>query len=214
MSREKIIERIRKLRALSEDGSVNNEEAAAAAAMKMAKLMREHAVEEHELADPKSLERVGLDFQQKYFDQWRRWLICECALTCGSKPVFYRKARPPFIRIYGRPASCEATWEMFKFLEGQVVRISRELYSVTKDQRSAQKGLALGVCAKMQMHRDADQDNPANLPVVLESEMSEEAMYAAEPNLRKMKRRSVEWNEQAQNGMNHADRVNLREVLK
>lgn len=212
--REKVIDRIRKLRALAEDGSVNNEEAAAAAAMKMAKLMQEHAVQEHELADPASLERVGHDFQQKYFDQWRRWLIGECALTCGAKPIYFRKARPPFVRVYGRPTACLATWEMFKFIEGQVVRISREMYSVTKDQRQAQKGLALGVAEKLHDHRQADQDNPANLPVVLEAEMAEEAAFEAEPSLRTMKKKAVKWTYEAENGRRNADRVNLREILK
>lgn len=212
--REKLIERVRKLRAMAEDGSIHNETAAAAAAQKMAALIQEHAIEEHELGRSAEADRPGSDFEQKYFDQWRRWLLGECALACGSKPIYYRKARPPFVRIYGRPEYSAATWEMFKFIEGQIVRISREMYSVTKQQRQAQKGLALGVCELLQEHRNRDQENPARLPVVLEADMAEQAMRDSEEGVTAIKRRPVKWTSAAENGRQNADRVQLREHVR
>lgn len=214
--RDKILDKIRKLRDLAEgEGNLNNEEAMANAMRKMAELMHKHAVEEHELDDVGNLERGPSDFEQKYFDQWRRWLIGECALTCGAHPIFYRKSRPAFVRIYGRPAACEATWIMFKFIEKQIVRISREMYSSTKDSRACQKGLALGVTERLHQHREMDESNPAHLPVVQEHKMSEAAMREAETGVRKIKsRKNMQWSAAAQNGLNNADRVQLREEVK
>lgn len=214
MEREDILTKLKKLRAMAEDASDHNETAAAAAAEKMRKLMEEHAVAEHELEDYKSLERVGLDYGQKYFDKWRLWLMHEASLSCGTYMIYFRKGDNKRFRIYGRPHACEATWEMFKFLEGQVVRISREMYDVTKLQRQAQKGLALGVAQKMQGSRDLDQSNPAQLPVVLETTMSQEAMNEAEGNVKAARKTKTTLTAASVNGFNNADRVQLREEIE
>jgi|SRR6056297_244757 len=216
--RESILTKIRKLRALANDDSIGEAEASVYAE-KMADLIRKHTVEEHELGSPAELERVGMNFGNKYFDSWRLSIITECSTDCGTYVIMYRKARPePYFRIYGRPENVEACWEMYRFLEEQIVRISRDMFSNTKESRQAQKGLALGVCERMGLARDAAKmdDSSGTALVVLETEqdLSKTTMEAELGKPRKTKRRSIQLTDAVAQGYAQADRVKIRREVE
>lgn len=210
--RHAIIEKLLKIKKLAED-EATSEQAAANYAGKMAKIMQEHAIAEHELETATELERPGVDFENKYFDNWRMMILTACCLHCGTHSVMYRKARPSFLRIYGRPLAVEATWEMYKFLEQQIVKISRTMYSSTKESRQAQKGLGIGVCEKMDLQYDEftaqGGDSRALMVIDQERALSEESMREELGDPKPAKRRPPKVTEAVYQGYRRADEVEI-----
>ena len=218
--RESLLTKIRKLKALADDDAITEQEAANYAS-KMAKLMTEHAVAEHELGAAAELDRIGVNFGQKYFDSWRLMIITECSTDCGTYVIMYRKARPePYFRIYGRPEAIEACWEMFKWLEAQIVRISREMYSQTKLSRQAQKGLAMGVAEKMGILREERKEEwkettgTALIVLDTEQDLAKAAMTLELGEPKKTKRRQIQLTEAVAQGYRAADQVQINRRIE
>lgn len=208
--RAKILEKIKKIKAKAE-GSDNPEEAATFAT-KMHDMMRDHQVEMAELELEVAIYET-FEEHQKYFDGWRRELMAACSVTCSVHIVFNTQTK--VVGIHGRKENYVACWEMFKWLESEVVRISRVLYPIERAKsRRAQLGLALGVVEKLREHRQKDKDNPALLPMVVERDNVkadfEEHHGVFETAAAPTVRPTVE----ARIGYQNADQIRIRKEVK
>lgn len=171
MSKESIIEKIIALKCKSEDSGCTEAEAEAFG-VKVAQLMEKHAIEMHELSEPPEHEH---DIRKvKYMNPWRRHLLDACADACFCT---YVRGRGEKTHIVGRPLNVRACYEMFYFIESQVVLIARQLYSGRKSQRRAEGGLGDGIALKIMKSKMYDQES--RLPVVQEKEAAEKAAMDA-----------------------------------
>ncbi len=213
--RTKLIEKLRKLKTKAEDAGCTEQEAMTFAG-KLSDMMREHMVSMAEVEAAEEAERLAREEGMKYMDAWRRSILGSVALTCGCYVLF--DTRNKSVELFGRPLNVEAMWEMYQFIEKQIVQISRDMYpGQQKYSRQAQKGLGIGVCGKLREHRDQDQANPANLPVVQEQEASqgfaEDEMGKRGMRITTMKRRSMRDSVALQEGIRNAGRVQLRQEV-
>jgi hypothetical protein len=129
---EQLIEKIRKLRAKSEDPSTTQAESEAFAA-KVADLLAQHQLTMADIADdtPEFVEEV---FDDGYANPWRRSVFFAAARLYGSCPVnttqWYtdrrgrQRDRLAFLAV-GRPHTVAVTLEMTDYLFRTVVRLAQ-----------------------------------------------------------------------------------------
>ena len=213
MAKETVIDKILKLKALSEGTS--NQHEAELAAVKMQELMTKHCIETHQLTDKPEHELIKSKI--KYMNPWRRDLITSCGDATFSTVIF---GRGEVVHIVGRPLNVRACYEMFYMIEKQVVRIARELYPRSKfsDPRMARKaqvraegGLGEGVSMKMKQsnHKNADH----LMPVVQEKEASVKAANKM-MNISVVASKGHRKTREHITGEMNADRVALREEVR
>ena len=213
IEQETIVDKILKLKALSEGTS--NQHEAELAAEKMSELMRKHCIEAHQLTDKPDHEHSTSKI--KYMNPWRRDLITACGEACFCHVVF---GRGEDINIVGRPLNVRACYEMFYMIEKQIVRIARELYPRSrfhdpKDARKAQVraegGLGQGVAVKI---KESNQKNSDHLlPVVQENKAAESAAHNFMPNIRSVPAKGHRKSREHLTGEMNADRVQLRDEV-
>lgn len=206
MDRQTIIDKISALKRKSEDGGCTESEATMFAT-KVAELMEKHTVSMYELGEKPDHVKDKRDI--KYMGPWRRILLNECAGGCFCICVLHGGKS---VSIVGRPLNVEATYEMFYFIEKQIVLIARELYVDTKAQRRAEGGLGVGIARKINASKLSTQE--ARMPVVQEKEAAMKSARSVMPNLREGYEANLpkETIESIVGEMN-AERINIRENI-
>ncbi len=167
-----IIEKILKLKQKATCESATEAEAEMFAA-KVVEMMRKHAIEEHQLTDKPDHKHDKRAI--KYLNPWRRDLIRACADACFCCLVYgMRSSEKGQVNIVGRPLNVQACYEMYYFIEKQVILIARALYPKdSKSQKRAEGGLGAGVAGKIQETKGYDQES--RLPVIQEKEAANDA---------------------------------------
>lgn len=187
MDRTKILDRIRKLQALSDSP---NEAEALAAARRVDKLIREHAVQLCELsaaslneADPMGVIRIESGFGQ-HNDQltWAVARYCNCYALRHA-----RKGHPTTFSVYGRRSDREA----FHWLISVARRSSETEYRAWEEAEQPvgrrprtdwKKGYAFGLAAKLDsLKREADGED-AGAALVLRGRKDEAESFGREAN--------------------------------
>jgi hypothetical protein len=129
MSREKIVDRIRKLLALSRS---SNENEAATAAARAAELMREHQIEEAQLRveDPSAvkepIERAAIDKATRRI-RWKGTLAAALAKSLGCHMWW----EGPTIKVLGRQSAARTMFYMYGYLVAEIDRLAEEQYRAT-----------------------------------------------------------------------------------
>lgn len=138
--REKLIERLRKLRALANDATGNPEETATAAA-RLAEVMAKYGIEEAELDQA---ERPAFTFEdflpgdQLDAPEWQKQLLAAVALC--NRCIYYRYAgrepRKPLV-VAGRPDDLEVVRYVFWMLCNSIQQLKQPKTAPTPDHLDA-----------------------------------------------------------------------------
>lgn len=127
---EKVIDRVRKLLALSTSA---NEHEAAAAAARAADLMREHQLEEAQMrvddpnagpASPIDVETVDGGGARKNY--WKGTIASACARSVGARMYWHG----PQVRMFGRQDAIRTASYLFQYLANEVNRLADEHWAV------------------------------------------------------------------------------------
>lgn len=213
VDKQSIIDKISALKRKSEDAGCTEAEALMFA-QKVADLMEKHAVNMHELGEKP--DHINNEQLIRWMRPWRKILLRACADTCFCTAVVDRKKLTgdyQKVMIIGRPLNTQTCYEMFYFIESQIVQVAKDLYpgEVTK-QRRAEDGLARGIVEKLYDSKMSTQE--AKLPVVQEIKAANKAAYDFFPNLRSVPARKVVQTREHVMGHMNAGRVQLRENIK
>lgn len=130
---EKILDRIRKLLALS---TSSNEHEAAQAAAKAAEMMREHDIEEAQLRidepeahDASPIVDEVVDTLGRKQISWRAALANSCAQSVGAKTFTSWLAGRRVSKMYGRKSSIQHATYLFQYLTTELARIADAAYA-------------------------------------------------------------------------------------
>lgn len=149
MDRDKVIDKIQKLRAVATGGGTEEEMMSFAA--KAAKLMADWDIAEEELieAGVSSTPGVGCSLVTiKYINPWRRAIVGELAQMCSCYALFVKGTTT--VEVWGRPEKRNIFEELFQDLEKQVVLVARKLYPGDHTRaRRAESGLGFAVANKI-----------------------------------------------------------------
>lgn len=206
-AREKIVERIRKLRAKAESEACTEAEAEVFA-RRVQEMVAEHSVTEGELdASLRAGEKpTSWCWEMRYACGWRRSLANDVGRLLG---VVFTFGSGEAACWTGRRLSAEAAHEMYHHLETQVLRIAREMYpgqALQGMRRQAEKGLAAGVGMRLQrMRRESP---PSLLPVVQEYDT-----ILAGMDVRGVDTSPSLDSTASMNGLLHSERVQIRKEV-
>lgn len=206
--RRRIIDKIIGLKAMTTERGASEDEATAFAA-KASKLMHDYAIEEGDLTSLGEHERF--EGTIKYINPWRRDLIQACANSVFCDVVY---SRGEDLFIIGRPLSIEVAWDMYWFIEAQVIQIGRDMYpGDLKAQRRFSAGAGQGVAEKLVKARQYDSDSL--LPVVQEMDATKDAvknMFG--DSLQMMPARGHRQTREHLQGVLASDRIKLRKDIQ
>lgn len=218
--REQLIEKIRKLRAKSQDSSTTEQEAAAFAA-KVRELMDAHSVEDHELLEKEETEFSTVVYEPKYSDPWRRMLLSAVCALYGCFVV--RNTRQEVkngrvvtkvsFEVSGIEYRIDIAREMFEYLCETTVRLAREYSPVRRTRLDFERGCGERLKERIREMRDDNQNSQTSGSTAL-AELSlrdKVKLYVAEryPSLKYSKPRSNLKGSGALAGMRAADNVHL-----
>lgn len=154
VSKERLIDKIRKLRRKAE--GTDNEHEAAAFAAAADRLIRESGVLEEELreTDPDSWaqrisERRWRGWPDKRFRQWQGDLASYLARNCGVA-FFWTDGRPT---AYGPPGMTEVWLEQYEFLHDQIERLLALQFLDATESHSAGLGMVATVISKIEQSK-------------------------------------------------------------
>lgn len=179
VEREKLVDKIRKLKAKAE-GTENPAEADAFMA-KVVRMMEEHAVEESELKT--QLARLGptcFEWNMRYACGWQRMMYKE---ICGSMGCFYVYTRgTERVKTYGLEDRVKASVSCHEDVFMQIVRYARILFpGDRKKQRRAESGLGIGVAHRISTIRASSKSSGKALILNDEAEARKYA-FSCNPN--------------------------------
>jgi hypothetical protein len=236
------IEKLRKIRLMSRDTSLTEEEAALWA-QKLAELLAERGLSMSHLEEVDRADHVfDKKFIMKYSDPWRMHLFqsAELLYFCYSftdhyydeKSGDYKRCRT----VVGRPHNVEILLETYEYLEATVLRLARE-YSKSKyverqiywgetTERAARIGFERGcgerlgvrlrrLYAEQTAPKPEHSKNPNNLPALYKSEIELAKNFAENKyELKNKKSRSSDINDHGAAGIRAAEGVSLSAQLK
>lgn len=218
-AREKLIDKVRKIRAKAHSEGATEAEAKLFLEKMMA-LMNDHCITEEELRDDVEWKVDHVYFDLKYTDRWRINLMQMCAMLAGC--VAYQIIQEPKkMKVFGKRLSCEATIEMYDHLLGQVRSIAKDMYPRdTTKKRQAYTGLTMGLGVKVMemvnVHNAAAGTNAGydmSLPVIQEHKRVEEYVERTS-RLRERDARSQKITPAVISGYQASDRVQIRRNVK
>ena len=134
MDREQIVEKIKKLYALSGNNSSANEATAAAALAQ--RLMHKYHVEELELAETAE-ELVESEFRTGKGNKWKYMLSSTIAKNFRTKCYWFGKER---VRFYGQATDAEIAKNTYEFLFNLCVSLSRKADYKERKQTGSSNG--------------------------------------------------------------------------
>jgi len=127
MSKEKIIDRIRKLLALADTARNANEHEAAQAAAKVSALLFEHNLSQAEIevkeeADT-TVDREDIEIRSSAtMVKWRQVLLHGIAKTHFCQAIRITRHQPPKTVLYGSPSNIEVVKYLYDYLVGEIER--------------------------------------------------------------------------------------------
>jgi hypothetical protein len=142
VERNKILDRVKKLLALSTSSNVNEAANAAAAAQK---LMLEHRLTEADVSDTQEGQMFELSMGAKGFSmRWKFVLVTAVARSFFCEAVGLRVGKRRKVRIVGRREDVEIASRVFRYLHSEINRLAKiEIESIDWDGGSCSFGLGL-----------------------------------------------------------------------
>jgi len=122
----KVLDKIRKLLALSKSSNANE---AAAAAAKAADLMRQHKLEETDITEATQDGSLITELPMGadgFMASWRFALISAVARSCFCEALALRVGQRRKVRLVGRRDDTEVAQEIFKHVAGEIERLADE----------------------------------------------------------------------------------------
>lgn len=208
--REKIVDRIRKLRLKADDGAVGAEEAAVFA-QKASKIMEEYMVTDDELAKAEGRE-VGVDgyvYDMPGMSEGRISLIGGIGSMFSVASVYNGSFMGDKIALVGRRMNCDAVYEVYQRILKDILDEADRLFpnKIARDRYS--QGLMYGVARRCLNMRVPGADS--NLPMVVEMKKVEEFL---EQNGIKKEVKSVEPQSiEEYFGMMNADMIEIHKTV-
>ncbi len=184
---EKLIDKVRKLLALSRENA--NEEEAANAASKAQAMMAEHNLSQADVAEKDKSPIARFPYEPKYSDPWRRSIVFAVAKlymcralntgrfvkvrsrkTGGEKCVFKKS----FV-FYGREHNAEICKEMCDYLFATTVRLATAYGSTRQQRLGFERGCGERLADRVadlywQQIKPSNSSNPSGLPVLYKTE--------------------------------------------
>lgn len=164
MNREKVLDRLRKIRSLAEDPGTSAEQSLNLLE-KMQELMVKFGVEADEITSL-SEEVISLESRPFQMDQWRMHLITQVSLLLGCRAAFGYAS----VDIIGRPLNREASLAMYRRLEKDILTVANR-YGVGVN------GVAWGVCVKMAQIRAGQESGSSETRALVVSSVAESTAW-------------------------------------
>jgi hypothetical protein len=148
MSREKVLERVRKLKRLAEDQGIGQHEQATYIE-KMALLMAEHLIAESELAEDDRSADVEIHMVIEEIMDWKLVLIQAITEKMGVVVVAYSK-RPELMTLIGKPLAVRESEEMITRIFVDIYKLCMKAIPgrLTSMERMA-KGMGIGIAIRI-----------------------------------------------------------------
>ena len=142
MERNKVLDRVKKLLALSTSSNVNEAATAAAAAQK---LMLEHRLTEEDVSDTQDGQMFELSMGAAGFaSRWKFVLVTSVARAFFCEAVGLRVGQRRKVRIVGRREDVEISARVFRYLHSEINRLAKiEIESIDWDEGVYSCGLGL-----------------------------------------------------------------------
>ena len=202
-----MIDRIRKLLAKGENAAATEAEAESFVRKAFA-LMEEHMISEQDVRREES-EYVKDTREMKYRSGWREGLADSCGRLMGAAFSYHPSTN--MCSFTGLPSNTDAAWALYFYLERQCVRITRTVYDNTKQQRKAEKGVAIGLARRMYEMRTTLPEGRQLVP--MEHGNAEAAMNTANPRIRVDDKTMKVDSKEVQAGVTLADSIRIRDEI-
>lgn len=217
--RTKLIEKIRKIQRKAE-GTTSAAEADTFLE-KMSKMMAENSITMDELKEQDITVGFGYsDFNMNYSDSWRKQLAWASAKLCGCIGIYMRGSPKHAMRIYGRPENVEIAIDTYIYIHDQIRKICRSLYpNDRKSYIQAQSGICAGIQIKIanilkeMMDEAVSGAIDSKVPMIVESQVVADFVHRS-TETKVMNMRPVKATAAAINGLNAADRVDVRKAVR
>jgi len=180
MERNKILDRVKKLLALSTSSNVNEAANAAAAAQK---LMLEHRLPEADVSDTQEGQMFELSMGAAGFSmRWKFVLVTAVARSFFCESIGLRVGKRRKVRIVGRREDVEISARVFRYLHSEINRLAKtEIESIDWDEGvcSFGLGLASGIEHDPEQYLESFRRG-AVAAVIAKFRMGEEAVVASD----------------------------------
>lgn len=213
MSTEKIMERIRKLLALS---SSPNEKEAASALEKAHVLLREYNLELADVKEPTEESSVeSTVYEEKHDTRWKGYLLHQICRSTYCAMVLMSMGRGVRYEIYGRPANVATALALYEYLAKAIARISNSARDILPnyDATAFRYGMIDRLSERLEEQRYAQEHVTESRALVVVSQEAQDALRKAHPNLTKRRTRVDFTGSSAAFGRQMADSVSLNKQV-